>query len=104
MSSVLPLEGILASRIPGCVHPQRVFSSKAGLHYRWSELADSMPSTAGKAEGDNVTFLPALTSAAHTPKVNRKQLEPKLLPGAPLPSQTLSTVVPWTVGASPRGG
>jgi hypothetical protein len=58
VSFLFPLEGILASQTPEFSHHQRTSSSETGLHYRWSKLANSMPSKVREAERkqDGISF------------------------------------------------
>lgn len=79
MSFAFPLGGILASQIPGFSCHQRAFSSKAGLHDRWSKLANGMPSKVREVERKQygISFF-LLSNQKCIPKVNRKWLGPKL--------------------------
>lgn len=79
VSFAFPLEGILASQINEFSCHQRAFSSKAGLHDRWSKLANGMPNKVREVERKQygISFF-LLSNQKCIPKVNRKKLGPKL--------------------------
>lgn len=79
VSSAFPLEGILASQIPGFSRHQRAFSSKASLRDRWSKLANGMPSKVREVERKQygISFF-LLSNQKCIPKVSRKWLGPRL--------------------------
>lgn len=106
VSFSFPLEGILASQIPGFSGHQRAFSSKAGLHDRWSDLANGVPSKVREVERKQygISFF-LLSNQKCIPKVNRKRLGQNFSwEFFFFISQTLYTVLPWTARAFPRGG
>lgn len=103
VSFAFPLEGILASQIPVFSCHQRAFSSKPGLHDRWSKLANGMPSKVREVERKQygISFSCFQIRSAY-PRLTERGLGQNCFPGNFFISQTLYTVLPWTARAFPR--